>query len=90
MAILSRAIEPSNGNWTVEAATSIVGIGLSAADHERLNELAGSAREGTLTAGEEAELDNYRHVGRLLELMKAKARLSLKLAAGRSKATDGC
>ena len=51
MAVLSRAIEPSNGNWTIEAARSIVAIGLPAADHERLNELAASAREVSYSAG---------------------------------------
>ena len=88
-AILSRVIDPSNGSWPPEAAHSILAIELPTDDRERLNELAAKARDGSLSREEMAELDNYRHVGRLLELMKAKARLSLDEVAPHSKATDG-
>jgi hypothetical protein len=47
-------------------------------DRLRLNELAGKAQAGTLSAGEQAELDEYRRVGRLVELMKLKARFALR------------
>jgi len=43
-----------------------------------MNFLAAKAREGSLIEQESAELENYRHVGRLLEVLKSKARLSLK------------
>ena len=48
-----------------------------------MNSLAAKAREGTLSAKEVAQLDNYRDVGRLLELLQSKARLSLKRARAR-------
>ena len=88
-AILSRTIDPSNGNWCAEAARSILAIEMSQLDLERASELAGKAREGSLTEAERVELDSYRHVGRLLELMKAKARVSLRESTAHPKANDG-
>jgi uncharacterized protein YnzC (UPF0291/DUF896 family) len=43
-----------------------------------MHELAGKAQDGTLTGAEAAELESYRRVGRLLDLMRSKARRSLK------------
>jgi len=40
--------------------------------------LLAKAKEGTLTANEEVEMDNYERVGHMLSLMKSKARRSLK------------
>lgn len=83
-AIWSRALHPEQGDLSPEAARSILRIQLSATDHSRVNELAAKATEGTLTEPEERELDSYRNVGRLLELMKSKARRSLARDGGAS------
>lgn len=77
-AILSRVVSPENGNLSRDAAESILRISFPASDRERMNVLAEKAREDVLAVDEEAELENYRHVGRLLEILKSKARLSLK------------
>ena len=45
-----------------------------------MNELAAKSRDGTLGADEQLEIESYRQACRLLDLMKAKARLSLKKA----------
>jgi hypothetical protein len=82
--ILSRVIEPRRGTWSKEAAESILKFDFPASDLRRMNSLATIAREGELTAKEEAELESYRKVGRLLELLQSKARLSLKRLASRS------
>lgn len=82
--ILSRVIEPRRGTWSKEAAESILKFDFPASDLRRMNSLAGKARQGELTAEEEAALDSYREVGRLLELLQSKARLSLKRLASRS------
>ena len=79
-AILSRAIKPAKASLTPEAARSILDIRLANADAARRDELADKAREGTLTTEELNHLERYRHVGRILELMKAKARISLQKA----------
>ncbi len=77
-AIWNRVVDPDASNLSREAAESWLRICLPDPDRERVNVLADKAREGTLTATEEAELENYRHVGRLMELLKSKARQSLK------------
>lgn len=46
-----------------------------------MNELSAKAGEGLLTEVEERELDHYLNVGRALELLKAKARYSLRRPA---------
>jgi hypothetical protein len=76
--ILGRAIDATNGNLSPEAARSILEIKLPESDCLRLHELAEKAADATLSDNEERELENYRNVGRLLELLKSKARLSLR------------
>ena len=83
-AILSRAIGPSHGNWPSGIAQAVLSIGLSPADRSRMDTLAEKARDGSLTHDEEIEIEGYRHVCRLIEWMKAKARASLKAATPRS------
>jgi len=77
-AILSRVIDAENGNLSAEGARAILRLGLPAADRARAEELATQARQGALSREEETELESYRHVARLLELMKSKARRSLQ------------
>jgi hypothetical protein len=77
-AIFSRVVSPDNANLSPDAANSILQITFPAADRERMNLLAEKSRDGALSEAEAAELENYRHVGRLLEVLKSKARLSLK------------
>jgi hypothetical protein len=79
-AIWSRTIDPEKGNLSAAAADSLLTLRLSPADVERVNELSARAREGRLALEESAELDDYLQVGRALELLKAKARLSLRRA----------
>ena len=81
-AILGRAVDPSNWRLTPDAAEAILSLNLSATDEARMDELAAKARAGQLTADEEVQIENYRQVGCLIELMKSKARLFLR-AAGR-------
>lgn len=78
--ILTRVIQPAEGNLPVEAALSILSFHLSPTDWDRVNELAAKARAGTLTTEERSELDEYERITCLLELMQSKARLSLKQA----------
>ena len=78
--ILTRTIQPAEGNLPVEAARSLLSFRLSPADWERVNDLAARARADMLTIEERAELDEYERVTCLLELLQSKARLSLKHA----------
>lgn len=83
-AIWNRTIQPENGNLAPEAARALLELKLPPEDVERVNQLSAQAGEGTLTEDESRELDNYLNVGRALELLKAKARYSLRRAAGPS------
>ena len=78
--ILSRAIAPDSGTWTPSVAHGILSLTLSSSDRDRMNELAARARDGSLGVDEQLEIESYRQACRLLDLMKAKARLSLKQA----------
>ena len=78
--ILTRTIQPAEGNLPIEAARSLLSFRLSPTDWERVNDLAAKARAGTLTSEERTELDEYERITCLLELLQSKARLSLKHA----------
>src|SRR5262249_21143303 len=74
-AILSRLIGPDRDDLPPEAARSLLKLAFDAEDRVRMHELAVKAQGGPLEAAEQAELDSYRRVGRLLELMHSKARM---------------
>ena len=76
--IWSRTIQPESGTLSAEAARALLELKLRPNDVERVNELSAKAGEGSLTSEEGRELDSFLNVGRALELLKAKARLSLR------------
>ena len=76
--IWSRTIQPENGDLSADAARALLALKLRPTDVQRVNELSEKARAGTLTDIETHELDSYLNVGRALELLKAKARQSLR------------
>ncbi len=77
-AILGRVIRPDAGDWPHDAAKAILGLGFDQTDRDRMTMLLAKPKEGELVDGEETELEHYRHVGRLLELMKSRTRRSLQ------------
>ena len=79
--IWNRAIRPESGNFSTAAARELLELQLAEADQQRSRELSVKANTGTLNADETQELDQYLNVGRALEFLKAKARLSLRDAA---------
>lgn len=82
-AILGRLIRPERDDLSPEAARSILKLAFDDDDLARMRVLAAKAREDTLTEAEHAELESYRVVGRLLDLMRSKARSSLKRVGAR-------
>jgi hypothetical protein len=80
-AIWTRLIRPEQDDLSSDAARSLLRIEFSSEDKGRMHELALKAQEGSLTPGEQAEMDDYCRVGRLLDLMHSKARRSLKRPA---------
>ena len=78
--IWSRAIQPESGDLSAPAAHELLRLHLAEGDQQRVRELSGKANAGALNAEEAQELDYYLNVGRALEFLKAKARLSLRAA----------
>lgn len=76
--IMSRLVAPEQPTFSTEAARAILALKFGPADRQRMHELAVKNQEGTLTPEEEAVLDGYVHVGLLLDMLRSKARRSLK------------
>ena len=76
--ILGRLFQPEDGTISLEVARGILQIQFSQADLERMHLLALKNQESKLTSREEAELESYSRIGLILDLMKSKARLTLK------------
>jgi hypothetical protein len=61
-----------------QVARAILGLSFSKQDVTRMHELSAKARAGTLTAGEDAEMENFERAGSILSTLKSKARQVLK------------
>ncbi len=59
-------------------ARALLGLAFPKSDIVRMHELSAKARAGTLTPGEETEMDNFERVGSILSTLKSKARQTLK------------
>ena len=78
VAILGRVLEVQNADLTAAVAESWLKLRLPEADERRLLGLCSKAKASQLAPDEKALLENYLHVGRLVDLRKSKARLSLQ------------
>lgn len=76
--LLRRVVDPQRAGWSQEAAHSILALSFTQEDLNRATQLAEKAGSGEITPEEQHEMESYRHVGRFLELIKSRARLSLK------------
>ena len=77
-AILGRVFRPDSADWSPAAAEAILKLQFTELDHERMADLLDEAKTGGLTGEAASTLEHYRHVGKMLELMKSRARLSLR------------
>jgi len=77
-AIFSRVINPNNDDLPTEAAEAFLRIRFDALDLDRMHELAERNQEDLLSPDKRLEMENYRRVSFLLDLMHSKARRSLK------------
>ena len=80
-AILSRIIQVEEGDLSQSAAEYLLSIRFGEYDISRMNQLSETARQGKLTAEEQAELDSYLHVSNLLATMQSKGRRALRRPA---------
>ncbi|SPE17872.1 hypothetical protein SBA5_1140004 [Candidatus Sulfotelmatomonas gaucii] len=62
---------------SVATARAILDLEFREDDKDRMRELSAKAQAGSLSADEQAAINNYERVGHILSLMKSKARRSL-------------
>jgi hypothetical protein len=77
VAILVRVFNTDHGDLPPDAARYFLEKDFPPSDLKKMDELARKARQGSLTADEQEEMEHYCHVGDLLAMMKSKARLAL-------------
>jgi hypothetical protein len=76
-AILARVLHPEQGDLPLAAARALLKLSFDSFDRDRMHELAVKNQADALTGDERSELESYRRVGRLLDLLCARARRSL-------------
>ena len=78
-AIISRMIHAEKADLPNDTAKAVLGLfSLDQADLDRMHVLAVKNQDDALTPAEKAELETYLRVSYFIDLMHAKARLSLK------------
>ena len=78
--ILSELVAPSEPSLSQEFARAVLSVRFNESATNRIRELLQNNNAGTITAAEKSDLDKYLRVGQFLDLMQAKARLSLEHA----------
>lgn len=76
--ILADVIAPDQGDLTSEVARSVLRWKFTDRARARMNDLADRNNNGTITVPERQDLEKYLRVGSLINIVQAKARLSLK------------
>jgi hypothetical protein len=79
-AIVGRLVKPDHGDFSPAVARELLSLQFGEEDQARMRQLSLKAQQGTLTASEQAEVENYRRVGYWLGILWSRARLSLKRA----------
>jgi hypothetical protein len=80
--IWSGVITPDENGMPISDAQAILRWGFSDQAKKRMEELAVRNGQDTLTETEREELQAYVHVGQIIGILQAKARLSLRRADG--------
>ena len=75
--ILDELIRPDDSSLSVRVAEELLAIGFSSTAKETIRGLLQKNNSGTITDAEKETLQNYTRVGQFLDLLQAKARLSL-------------
>jgi hypothetical protein len=76
--ILSAVVAANEGDLPPDAARSLLGLHFRPDAVTRMNDLAERNQRAELTDSQQAELEKYLRVGAFLNLVQAKARLSLE------------
>ena len=76
--ILSRMVRPEQDDLSSAEAQAVLRLDFDRTDLDRLHELVTKNQEDALTPAERSELESYLRLSSLLDLMHAKARLTLQ------------
>ena len=82
--IMADVIAPDRGDFSPEVATAVLSWKFTDRATARMTELANRNDRGTITPLEREELDKYLRVGSFINVVQAKARVSLR----RPRSTD--
>lgn len=78
--ILEHVVSPVKGGLPPEAAHAILGLKFDKDATQRIRQLLQKNNRGTITSDERITLERFLRVGKFIDLLHAKARLSLKEA----------
>jgi hypothetical protein len=76
--ILSEVVAPDQPDLNPDFARAVLAVGFNDRAMGRIRELLQKNNAGTITPDEKVTLERYTLVGQFLDLMQAKARLSLR------------
>jgi hypothetical protein len=79
--VLERLLEPLSRCLNADSARALVELRADPVAEARIEELAEKCNEGQLTPDEHREYETYVHVGNVIAILQAKARLQLKRPA---------
>ena len=82
--ILAKVVAPDQPGLSPEAAHSILELRFNGEAESRMRELMDKNNKGTITDAERAEMEKYLRVGTFLDLIQAKARVSLQQSGSRN------
>jgi len=75
--ILTDVVKAHEGDFPASVAKELLNLHYSDEAQTRIRELLSSNNAGTITTAERSDLDKYLRVGKFIDLIQAKARLSL-------------
>jgi hypothetical protein len=80
--VLERLLDPISRCLTPESARALVALRADEVAQARIAELAEKCSDGQLGPEERREYETYVHVGNVVAILQAKARLRLRQQAG--------
>ncbi|HWB20124.1 MAG TPA: hypothetical protein VG711_07490 [Phycisphaerales bacterium] len=79
--LLDRVFQPAAGTFPKDLARTLLDLKFPEADRARYEQLSAKAQLGSLTADEQADLDDYLNLNDFLVILKTKALASLSKAS---------
>jgi hypothetical protein len=76
--ILEKLVAPKEGDMDPDAARAVLGFKFDSATTKQIRQLLQKNNRGTITASERVTLEKFLRVGKFIDILHAKARLSLR------------